>query len=113
MRRSYRLYLEDILSAMESVQLFVKGMSCEEFESDDIVRSAVVRKFEIIGEATKQVPEEMRLKYPQVPWRRMAGMRDKLVHFYFGVDYRLVWRTIKEDIPKAKPQIQRILDERQ
>ena len=107
--RDYRLYLKDILSAMESIEGFVEGMDLEGFQADDRTASAVMRKFEIIGEAAKQIPDEIRQNYPQVPWKEMAGMRDRLVHFYFGIDYRLVWRTIKERLPQVKPEIQRML----
>jgi uncharacterized protein with HEPN domain len=107
--RDYRLYLKDILSAIESVEEFVKGMDFEQFRADDKTASAVIRKFEIIGEAAKQIPDEIRQNYPKVPWKEMAGMRDKLVHVYFGIDYRLVWQTIKERLPQVKPDIQRIL----
>lgn len=92
--RDYRLYLEDIIAAMRSIELFIKDMDFDAFESDDKTSSAVIRKLEIIGEAVKKIPDDVRQKYPSIPWKEMAGMRDKLIHFYFGVDNRLVWRTI-------------------
>ena len=110
--RDYGLYLKDILAAMDSIEAFVGEMDLETFQADDKTSSAVIRKFEIIGEAARQIPEEIRQTYPQVPWKEMAGMPDRLIHFYFGVNYRLVWRTIKEDIPTAKLQIQRTLEEK-
>lgn len=89
----------------------MQGMDRDDLERDDKTASAVIRKFEIIGEATKQLPKEIRQKYPDVPWSDMAGMRDRLIHGYFGVDYEVIWRTIKERIPKVKPQIKRILEQ--
>ncbi len=109
--RDYRLYLKDILDAMEKIEKFVEDMSFEKFKEDDKTSSAVVKKFEIIGEASKNVPEGIKQKYTQVPWKEMAGMRDKLIHIYFGVNYRLVWTAIKERIPQLKPLIKKILDE--
>ncbi len=69
----------------------------------------MIRKFEIIGEAAKQVPENVKQEHPSVPWKEMAGMRDKLIHFYFGVNYELLWQTIKNRIPEIKPVIRQIL----
>jgi len=111
MTRNYKIYLKDILKSMESIEKFVENMIFEEFRGDDKTTSAVIRKFEIIGEATKKIPQEIRKKYPKIPWKEMAGMRDRLIHFYFGIDYKLVWETIKKKIPEVKQQIEKILKE--
>lgn len=108
--RNYKLYIKDILNAVESIENFVENMNFDEFKKDDKTSSAVIRKFEIIGEAAKHIPENIRQKYPQIPWKEMAGMRDRLIHFYFGIDYKLVWTTIKERIPKIKPLLKQILE---
>ena len=107
--RDISLYLQDIIGAMLAIEQFVEGISFDEFKTDDKTSSAVIRKFEIIGEAAKQIPEEIRNKYPLIPWKEMAGMRDRLIHFYFGIKYELVWHTIKDVIPQMKPAIQEIL----
>ncbi len=109
--RDYKLYLRDILAAMRSIELFVEGMKFEDFIKDDKTTSAVLRKFEIIGEASKHIPDEIKLKYPNVSWTEMAGMRDRLIRDYFGVDYKLVWKALKQRIPRLKSIIERIIHE--
>jgi uncharacterized protein with HEPN domain len=109
--RNQRLYLEDILAAIESIEKFITGMDLESFQADDKTTSAVIRKFEIIGEAVRNVPEDIRTAYSEVAWKEMAGMRDRLIHFYMGVNYRLIWQTIKNDLPITKAHIQKILKE--
>ncbi|MEK7397131.1 MAG: DUF86 domain-containing protein [Candidatus Poribacteria bacterium] len=106
--RDHKLYMKDIIEAMESIEKFVKGMNFSDFILDDKTSSAVIRKLEIIGEATKAIPERIKNNYPQVPWKAMAGMRDKLIHFYFGVDYALLWETVTHRIPQVKPLINQV-----
>lgn len=110
--RDYKLYLTDILESMESIEIFTNDLNdLESFKKDDKTLSAVIRKFEIIGEAAKNVPEDVKQKCPQIPWREMAGMRDKLIHVYFGIDYDLVWRSIKNRIPNVKPLVIKLIAE--
>jgi len=86
--RDITLYIKDILEAMDSIETFTSGMNLQEFQNDDKTSSAVIRKLEVIGEAAKQVPETIRNQAIEVPWKEMAGMRDRLIHFYFGVNFR-------------------------
>jgi uncharacterized protein with HEPN domain len=109
--RDRKLYLKDIVAAIDSIEQFVAGMDLNAFRADDKTTSAVMRKLEIIGEATKQIPDEMRQNHPDIPWKEMAGMRDKLIHFYVGVDYQLVWRAIKQRLPQIKPELQKMLEQ--
>jgi len=109
MKRDISLYLTDIFKSILAIEEFVEGMDFDEFKNDDKTVSAVIRKFEIIGEATKHIPEDIRQKYPDVPWKEMAGFRDKLIHFYFGIKHELVWNTIKTELPSLKWKIGKIL----
>lgn len=107
--RDYRLYLKDILAAIERIEIFVQGMDFDAFQADDKTVSAVIRKLEIIGEAAKGIPVEIRSIHSHIPWKEMAGMRDKLIHFYFGVDSDLVWATVKRRLPDVKLWIKDIV----
>jgi len=110
MKRDYSLYIKDILDCIERVEEFIGDMNYDEFLADDKTSSAVVRKLEIIGEATKNIPKSITQKYEEIPWKEMARMRDKIIHFYFGVDYKIVWNVIKERLPEIKPTILQILE---
>jgi len=109
--RKPKVYLIDIIAAMDAIEEFVKNKSFEEFKNNDLISSAVIRKLEVIGEAAKHIPEDIVQKHKEIPWKKMAGMRDRLIHFYFGVKQDLVWRTIKQDLPEIKPLIKKIIDE--
>lgn len=111
MKRDYRLFVEDILDCIEKIEEFVADMNFDEFVHDDKTSSAVMRKLGIIGEATKNLPGDIRRKYKGLPWREMARMRDKITHGYFGINYRIVWNVIKERLPEIKPTIRQILED--
>ena len=108
-KRDYRLYIDDIIEATNKIEKYVERLSFDEFSEDSKIIDATVRNFEIIGEATKNIPQKIRKKYPDIPWKKMARMRDKLIHEYFGVNKEVLWKTIKEDLPKVKPGIKRVL----
>ncbi|MHA1280419.1 MAG: HepT-like ribonuclease domain-containing protein [Candidatus Helarchaeota archaeon] len=109
MKREYKDYLNDIYDSIEKIEKFTEHMKFAQFEKDDRTVLAVVKALEITGEAVKKIPPSIRNKYPQIPWKKISGMRDKLVHEYFGINIKVVWRTIKEDIPPIKPLIHDIL----
>lgn len=108
--REWKDFVEDILAAIDSIAEFTAGMKYEDFFYDKKTSFAVVRSIEIIGEAAKNIPESIRRQYPDIPWKDMAGMRDKVIHHYFGVELKVVWKTIKEDIPLLKPSIEQIIE---
>jgi uncharacterized protein with HEPN domain len=110
-QRDIRDYLRDILNAIDLAEAFIANMTFDEFQTDSKTSFAIIRALEIIGEATKNIPESIREEYPAIPWKGFAGMRDKLIHAYFGVNLEVVWDTIQQDLPQLKPVIHEILQE--
>ena len=109
-KRNPSLLLEDILQAVEKIDLYTEGMSQEAFMKDSRTIDAVVRNLEIIGEAASRIPEEFRTRYPDIPWRRIVGLRNRIVHEYFGVDLDIVWSVLTVDLPPLGTQIKQIFD---
>lgn len=109
--REFEDYLKDLLDAMDKAQRFVAGLDYESFKDDDKTLFSVVRALEIVGEAVKHIPDSVREENPEIPWRDMAGMRDVLIHDYFGVDAQTVWLTVTKKTPQIKPLIEKMLED--
>jgi len=109
-KRIFIDYLDDMLDSVLKIEQFTKEMDFIQFTNDAKTSYAVIRAFEIIGQATKEIPEEIKDKYNDLPWKEMAGMRDKLIHAYFGVNLEVVWKTVQEDIPSLKTLIQEVIN---
>ncbi len=109
MPRTYILYLHDILSSAQRIERYVQSLSVEQFTSNSMVSDATLYNLLIIGEAAKHIPDDIRVNYPDVDWRRMAGLRDITAHEYFRLSLEIVWNITQEDIPELKAQIADIL----
>jgi len=103
MKRTSLDYVNDILSCFQETQEFTQGLDFKTFVGDRRTVNAVVRSLEVMGEAAKRIPEDIRQRYPKIPWKRMTGMRDKLIHEYSGVDLEIIWTVVSEELPPLKP----------
>jgi len=110
-KREYKDYMADIWEAINSIEKFTVGLTFEDFLRDERTLLAVIRKLEIIGEAARKIPEKVKKNYTQIPWEYMTGMRNKLIHEYFGVNTEVVWKTIKENLPEVKEELKKVLKE--
>ena len=109
--REWLVRLEDILEAVSKVASYTSGLDLAAFKADERTRDAVVWNFAVIGEAARLVPGEIEARFPDVPWASMRGMRNIVIHEYFGIDVEIVWVTATRDLPALEPRLRRIIDE--
>ena len=112
MKRDDSIYLQHILDAINRIEEYLDDVDEITFLERHLVQDGVIRQLEIVGEAVKQLSSELRIDNDGIPWQDVAGMRDKLIHHYFGVDLRSVFQTVKEDIPALKNEVQSILNKK-
>lgn len=105
------IYLQHILDAILRIEEYTREINYENFTQNTLIQDGVIRQIEIIGEATKNLSDAFRSKYSYIPWKDIAGMRDKLIHEYFGVDIDAVWDTVKKDVPSLKLEIEKVIKE--
>lgn len=110
MKKNPKIFLQHILESIGRIEDDLSGLSEEKFSKMATFQDAVVRRLEIIGEAVRNLPDSFRKEYPKIPWKKIAGMRDVLIHEYFGVDMSLVWKIANKEIPKLKKQIIALLE---
>jgi len=104
------LYLEDMYLSMQRIEEYIGELNFKEFQINRLVVDAVIRNFEIIGEASKNVPTEIQDKYPEIPWRKMYGLRNLIAHEYFGIDYEMIWEIAKNNLHQNRNDLKRIIE---
>ncbi len=109
-KRKYELYLYEIKEAVDSITEYTSEMTLEDFSEDKKTRDATIRNFEIIGEAARQLPEQIREKYPDIPWRDLTDFRNVIIHEYFGINNKILWDIIANEIPSLKEKIELIAE---
>lgn len=108
MKRDLRLFIEDVLESIKLIEKYIGNTSKESFGNNQKLKDSVIRRLEIIGEAVKSMPNDFKEKYPEVPWKKIAGLRDIIIHTYFNIDLDITWEIIKKDLPDLKEKILKI-----
>ena len=108
MRRDYMLYIKDMISAIEKIERYANSISLKEFLENELIQDGIIRNLEVLGEASKNIPEDIRTKYSQIEWRKIAGLRDILIHAYFNVDLSMIWDIISNHLPALKEELLKI-----
>lgn len=104
-----KVYIQHILDSIDKIEGYTQGVGKEKFLKQSLIQDAIIRNIEIIGEAVKLISNETKVKNANIPWKDIVGMRDKLIHAYFGVDLDAVWETLKKDIPSLKKEIKKLI----
>jgi uncharacterized protein with HEPN domain len=109
-KRRYDFYLEDIMTSFQRITEYINELDFTKFKQNYMIVDAVVRNFEIIGEASKNIPEAIQLKYPEIPWKKMYGLLNLISHEYFGIDYEMIWEIATVNLPKNIVDLQKIIE---
>ena len=110
MKKDDSVYLRHIIDAFAQIELYMNSVSHEEFLRNRLLQDGVIRQLEVMGEATRNLSEELRNEYPEIPWRQMIGLRNRMIHAYFNVDLQIIWEIVQGDIPDLKPKMKCVID---
>jgi uncharacterized protein with HEPN domain len=110
-KRDWTLFLQDMLDIIGKIGQYTSGMSYQEFLQDSRTQDAVVRNLEVLGEAARRIPPDIQERYPEIPWAQLVGLRNRLIHGYFLVDYGIVWEIVQDELPQLRRELEQIMQE--
>ena len=108
-KREFILYLEDMLKSMDRIEEYLSSLDFKKFKQTYLIVDAIIRNFEIIGEASKNIPPNIQEKYPEIPWKKMYGLRNLIAHEYFGIDYEMIWEIARKNLPQNRNDLIEII----